>query len=169
MPKMNQYVEIKTVDPAYRHYEKAVVAHGIVDPNSSRLKWYDIAQKDHPVSTPIRELAHNFLEEQVASTGVPSGNELGFVLLHRCGEGFYFLMLCTWRDSNELWKTVYYLDAETMEDFALFPQEEQHKGTFCVWEMSVVTHETGAWTKYLMSTRKKQDEDRYLSSRALSI
>lgn len=168
MPEMNQDVEIKTVDPAYRHYEKTVTSHGIVDPNNSHLKWYDIARKDQSVSTSIRNLAQNFLKSQAASTGVPCKNELGFILLHRCGEGFYFLMLCTWRDANELWKTVYYFDVEKMDGFVLFPQEEQHKGTFCVWEMSVVIHETRAWTKYLMSARGQQDKNKYLSSTASS-
>ncbi|PCI05056.1 MAG: hypothetical protein COB78_00035 [Hyphomicrobiales bacterium] len=169
MTKMNKGVEIKTVDAAYRHYEKTVVSHGIIRPNNSRLKWYDIASKDKSISAFIRNLAQKFLEGQAALTDVPYKNELGFVLLHRCGESFYFLMLCTWRNSNELWKTVCYLDVEKMGDFAPFPQEEQHKGTFCVWEMSVVARETLAWTQYLMSARKQEDENAYLCSLALAI
>ena len=28
-------------------------------------------------------------------------------ILHRCGEDFYFLLVCTWRNENELWETVW--------------------------------------------------------------
>lgn len=158
-----------TVDPAYRHYQKSITPHGIWTPNNSRLKWYDIARNDQQIDAPVRNLALEFMDDQASLTGIPKKNELGFVLLHRCGEGFYFLMLCTWRDANELWKTVYYFDAEKMAGFAPYPQGEPHKGTFCVWEMSVVAHEMLAWTQYLMSERKQEDEDVYLRSMAGEI
>lgn len=80
-------------------------------------------------------------------------------------KGSIFLMLCTWRENNELWKTVFFLEADRMEDFVLFPQDEPHKGTFCVWEMAVVSHETKAWTTYLLSDWTDQDSDTYLTSR----
>lgn len=141
-----------------------ILACGIICPNNSRLKWYDIARKDHPVPSSIYKLALKFIDEQAILNAVPNENELGFTLLHRCGESFYFLMLCTWRDANELWKTVYYMDSKKMDNFSVFPQEHQHKATFCVWEMAVVTHETAAWTQYLLSTRNQKDEDDYLAS-----
>lgn len=161
---MTKNVEITTVDTAYCHSEKTVIPHGVSGPNNSRIKWYDIARPDQPIGPSVRNLARKFIDDQAAETGIPKNNELGFILLHRCGEGFYFLMLCTWREANELWKTVYYFDAGKMENFALFSQEDPHKGTFCVWEMSVVTHETLAWTQYLMSPRKQKDEEAYLRS-----
>lgn len=165
MAKINPDAEITPVDPTYRHYEKTTLSRGIVTPNNSHLKWYDIAREDQSIGPSIRNLAQKFLEEQAASSGAPSENELGFILLHRCGESFYFLMLCTWRNCNELWKTVCYYDTEKRDDFALFPQEEHHKGTFCIWEMNVVAHEALVWTKYLNSDRSQKDQDAYLSAR----
>lgn len=35
--------------------------------------------------------------------------DLGFAILHRCGESFYFLLVSTWGNDNELWETVAYL------------------------------------------------------------
>lgn len=169
MTEMNQIVEIKTVDATYRHYEKTVTTHGVVNLNSCRIKWYDIAQSDNPIDASIRDIAQKFLENQAAFSGIPGKNELGFVVLHRCGESFYFLILCTWRNGNELWKTVYYVDAEKTEGFALFPQEEPHKGAFCVWEMGVVTHETLVWAKYLMSSRGQEDTNAYISAQMTGI
>lgn len=151
------------VSPAYAHHDKVAHSQGIVRPNSSHLKWYDIARNEQTIGQSVRDLALKYLNEQSASSDVPHDNELGFVLLHRCGENFYFLMLCTWRENNELWKSVYYLDAGKMDCFAVFPQEEHHKGTFCVWEMSVVAHETQAWITYLSSDRGQEDVDTYLS------
>ena len=162
---MNQTSEVTQVSPAYRHYDKAISCHGVIHPTNSRLKWYDITRRDQPIDQAIRDLARDFLSRQTISVGIPSAQELGLVLLHRCGEGFYFLILCTWRENNELWKTVFFFEADRMEDFAFFPQDEPHKGTFCVWEMAVVSHETQAWTTYLRSDRTDQDADTYLTSR----
>ena len=161
---MNQTSEVSQVSPAYRHYEKVIRCHAAIPATNSHLKWYDIARSDQPIDQTTLDLARAFLSRQMASVGVPSAQELGFVLLHRCGEGFYFLMLCTWRENNELWKTVFYLDAGKTEDFAVFPQDEPHKGTFCVWELAVVSHETQAWTTYLRSDRTNQDVDSYLTT-----
>lgn len=162
---MNQTSQLTQVSLTYRHYDKVIRFHGVTHPSDNQLKWYDIARSDQPIEHEIRDLARAFLSRQMASVDTPSAQELGFVLLHRCGEGCHFLMLCTWRENNELWKTTFYLDADTMTDFAHFPQKEPLKGTFCVWEMAVVSHETQAWTAYLLSDRTDQDADTYLTSK----
>lgn len=156
--------EVIQVSPAYSHYEKVIRCHGVIDPTIGRLKWYDIARSDQAIEQAIRDRARDFLSRQTTFVGIPSAQEMGFVLLHRCGEGFYFLGLCTWRENNELWKTVFYFDAGRTEDFTLFPQGEPHRDTFCVWELAVVSHETLAWTTYLLSDRTNQDADTYLTT-----
>ena len=161
---MNKIREVVQVSPAYRHYEKRVYGHGVIQPSNGRLKWYDITRGKQPIEQSIRELAQDFLVRQAAITSIPSAQELGFIFLHRCGSGFYFLGLCTWRGNNELWKTIFFLEADTMEDFALFPQDKTHKDTFCVWELAVVSHETQAWTTYLLSGRTDRDADTYLTT-----
>lgn len=161
---MNEHSEVIQVSPAYSHYEKVVRYHGTTDPTIGRLKWYEINRSDQPFEQAIRDLARSFVSRKLLSDGSPSAQELGFVFLHRCGERFYFLGLCTWRGNNELWKTIFFLDADTMEDFSLWPQNEPHKDTFCVWELAVVCHEMQAWTTYLTSNRTDQDADRYLST-----
>ena len=154
--------EALQVSPTYIHYEKVIRCNGVIAPTICRLKWYDINRSDQPIEPAIRDLAHSFVSRKLTSDGKPSAQELGFVLLHRCGDGFYFLGLCTWRGNNELWKTIFYIETLTMEDFAFFEQDEPHKDTFCVWELAVVSHETQAWTTYLRSNRTDQDADRYL-------
>ncbi len=161
---MNKMSEVIQVSPAYRHYQKRIYGHGVIQPENNRLKWYDITRGRDPIEQSIRDLAQGFLSRQTTLGGIPSAQELGFVFLHRCGEGFYFLGLCTWRKNNELWKTIFYFDPGKTEDFALFPQNGPHKDTFCVWELAVVSHETLAWTTYLLSDRTPQDEDTYLKT-----
>ena len=45
------------------------------------------------------------------------------MILHRCGNDFYFLIVTTWRGNNEVWETVYYKDGERMSDFELWPRD----------------------------------------------
>jgi hypothetical protein len=156
--------DVIQVDPTFRHCEKEIICHGVIDPTISCLKWYDINRPDQPIAQTIHDLARNFVSRKLKSGGNFSAQELGFVLLHRCGEGFYFLGLCTWRGNNELWKTIFFLETDVMEDFALYPQEEPHKDTFCVWEMAVACHETRAWTTYLKSRRTAHDANTYLTT-----
>ncbi len=161
---MNKTSETIQVGQTYRHYEKMIRCHGVIDLTIGRLKWYGINCSNQPIEQSIFELAQSFVSRKLRSDGSPSAQELGFVLLHRCGQGVYFLGLCTWRGNNELWKTIFFFETDTMEDFALFPQDEAHKDTFCVWELAVVCHEVQAWTTYLKSNRTDQDADRYLTT-----
>ena len=56
-------------------------------------------------------------------------------ILHRCGESFYFLLVCTWRNENELWETVWAKDGDGDVFFRPWPIEGTHRPTFCVWEL----------------------------------
>jgi hypothetical protein len=89
----------------------------------------------------------------------------GFVILHRCNNDFYFLIVSTWRGNNELWETVFYKNGDKMADFALFPRDGQHKGTYCVWEMQPMWHERAAWETFLNSTRDEKAAKAWLGNR----
>ena len=65
--------------------------------------------------------------------------------LHRCGKDFYFLIVCTWRNSNELWQTVFYKEWDAMDGFARQPREGAHNAMLCVWELAPLWHEQQAW------------------------
>ena len=153
---------IRQVDASYRHSPKEVAPREGLALGKSRLKWYDIAAPDRPVPSVIADMAIGYLQAEHQSGRLELGDELGFVLLHRCGEDFYFLILCTWRGSNELWETVYYKQDDATPGFSLFPRENRHKGTYCVWKMGAVWHETKAWKEYLLSSRDNVAEERYL-------
>ena len=150
------------VRSAYRHHPKQVMPQTGVTLATARLKWYDIAKAETPVPVAIRRLASTFLDAEARSDRWELDHELGFVLLHRCGTEFYFLIVCTWRGDNELWQTVYAKATDETPDFSLFPRENPHKGTYCVWEMGTVWRETQAWKRFLMSSRDSAAQDAYL-------
>ena len=93
------------VDAAYRHAPKWVTSGAPLEPRGCVLKWYALHAKDHPVPGRIARWARaHLLATPLEARG------LGFVVLHRCGKEFYFLIVGTWRNSNELWQSVYYKD-----------------------------------------------------------
>jgi len=54
-------------------------------------------------------------------------------------------MLMTWRNTNEIWESVYVKEAVSVDGYALATFEQSHRGTFCVWELSPIWHERHAW------------------------
>ena len=148
------------VDPGYRHVSKQVASGEPIETAGAMLKWYGLHPAGRPVPDEIGRLARAYLgRAPLAARG------LGFVVLHRCGEGFYFLLVATWRNSNELWETVFYKDGEAMTDFAPFPRDESHKPTYCVWELVPVWHEQQAWTRFLRSARDEAAARLWLDDR----
>jgi hypothetical protein len=149
------------VAPGYEHVTKQIRPGAPVAVAGGLLKWYDIATAEKPIPAAVSELAREALERAVARLD----GELGFVILHRCGESFYFLLISSWRDENELWETVWAKAGEHEETFTPFPLGAGHHPTFCVWELRAVCHEQGAWSRYLRSPRRANDMEAYLEDR----
>jgi hypothetical protein len=136
------------VDAEYRHYPKRVTPGEPLEVPGVLLKWYGLHADDRPVPEEVTRLARaRLLAAPLEAAG------LGCVILHRCGQDFYFLIVCTWRNSNELWQTVFYKNGDAMAEFALFPRDGEHKPTLCVWELVPVWHEQKAWERFLYSAR----------------
>jgi hypothetical protein len=148
------------IDTGYRHAPKRVTPGEPLELPGAVLKWYGLHPEDRPVPEEVTRLARARL-----STAPLEARGLGFVLLHRCGEAFYFLIVCTWRNSNELWETVFYKDGDAMADFELFPRDGAHKPTFCVWELVPVWHEQQAWVRFLVSSRDEAAAEAWLGDR----
>ena len=147
----------RVVDPGYRHHDKLAAPAPDVASRPG-LKWYEIRSPDREISDYVRAQARAVL----AGDDVFTADDLGFVLLHLCGESFYFLLVSRWRGSNEIWETVYTKDG--VESFELSVPAAT-KATFCVWELGVVNHERLAWTAYLRSSRTDADRVTYLADR----
>ncbi len=155
------------VDPAYVQYAKEAVPCGMAGAPGAALKLYHVEKPGEPVPSAIAEAARAFLAgEGVAAAGLEG--DCGFVILHRCGADFYFLLLGVWRGSNELWEAVWYRQGD-MAGFARFdpayPPSAPLRPTFCVWELGVVAHEAAAWTRFLASPRGAADLARWREDR----
>lgn len=146
------------VRATYEHVAKVVQPGPAVPTSGGLLKWYEIASAACPVEGEVAALAR----EALPLAAPQLAGELGFVILHRCGESFYFLLVSTWRNENELWETVWAKAGEHEPAFQPWPLAEGHHPTFCVWELRAVCHEQAAWTRFLRSYRRAADMDAYI-------
>jgi hypothetical protein len=151
-----------SVTPEYVHVEKLVTPEPTITLNGTVLKWYDIAPTHSPVPLSLRALARRNLRDAVKAGELPLTGDLGFVILHRCGESFYFLLVSTWTNENELWETVWAKNGEEDVSFNPWPIEGAHRPTFCVWELGAVSYEQQAWSRYLCSARDDAARRSYL-------
>jgi hypothetical protein len=150
------------VRPEYAHVPKIARPGSMLVLEEAVLKWYDIAREGAPVPLGVRERAYDALCRGSRSGELELSGDLGFVILHRCGESFYFLIVATWRNDNELWETVWAKDGAEQQTFEPWPVEGSHRPTFCVWELGAVCHEQRAWSRYLRSARDASARQAYL-------
>jgi hypothetical protein len=154
---------VRDVTPDYVHISKVVRPEPGLTLGDTVLKWYDIAPDDAPVPLAIRALARRNLRDATKDGALGLSGDLGFVILHRCGESFYFLLVSTWRNDNELWETVWAKNGDDYK-FRPWPREGTHLPTYCVWELGAVCHEQQAWSTFLRSPRSAADREAYLKS-----
>lgn len=149
-----------SVDPGHRHHQKQARSGEPLDLGTSTLKWYEVAAPAASIAANLTDSARAFVAGEVQDEGLTLDGDHGFVILHRCGDSFYFLLVSVWRGSNELWEAVYYRD-EAKSSFARFdpayPDTTMLRPTFCVWELGVIVHEAEAWSRFLQSSRGEDD------------
>ena len=152
------------VRPDYRHDGELACAGQSIALGDTLLKWYEIAPAEDPIEPAVSDLAPLGLADAARLGELRLGGTLGFVILHRCGEGFHFLLLCTWQNENELWESVWAKDGQAAFVFEPWVTEGSHRPTFCVWELGAVCHERQAWSEYLRSPRDEAARRAYLGS-----
>src|SRR4026207_2294659 len=108
---------------SYEHHAKVARPQASLTLRSTVLKWYEIAPEDAPVPLVIRALARRSLRDASKRGDLPLGGDLGVVILHRRGEDFYFLLVSTWQNENELWETVWAKDGTESFVFRPWPLE----------------------------------------------
>jgi hypothetical protein len=148
------------VAEGYRHYQKRITPSLEFLTPHVRLKWYDIAFASMPIAPELNAEARDFLLAEIAAGRFEPAGELGFVILHDCGD-VVFLLVSTWRNSNELWETIYVKQRDNGDGFGPVEVAGLHKPDFCVWELGAVAHEAQAWSRYLNSARETGDRDTY--------
>jgi hypothetical protein len=156
---------MSVAETGYRHMTKAITPGTPITLGESVLKWYDIAPADEHVPSDIHVLARGNLRAAADSGVLDLDDDLGFVILHRCGESFYFLLVATWRNDNELWETVWAKNGSDDVGFRPWPLDGTHRPTFCVWELGAVWHEQRAWSRFLRSSGDAAAREAYLGER----
>jgi hypothetical protein len=160
-PSPSDLSAIDNVAPGYVHRDKLIEPGEVLAVKGAWLKWYDIALREMPVPAEICNLARAAVIREAAGGKMDLAGELGFVILHRCSAEFYFLLVCSWRHENEIWKSTFARDSGD-PDFREFTFATPHRGTYCVWELGAVWHEQQAWKRYLRSARDDAAKLAYL-------
>jgi hypothetical protein len=161
LPDSGQLADLGNMPDGYGHYAKLVTPAGGLALPGGYLKWYEIHREDADIPPDTREQARDFLRAEASAGRLDLRDELGFVLLHRCGEDFYFLAPCTWRNQNEMWQTVYQRSGDG--PFELSAPDGDHQPVQCVWELGATGHERLAWSRYLRSQRDETAKRAYLA------
>lgn len=161
VPQINQLGNVST---AYSHHLRLVTPGADLSLPGAYLKWYDIRRAEVSITPALRQESRDFLMAEAKAGRLALKNELGFVMLHQC-DTVVFLFVDTWRNENELWKTLYYKDLVNEGGFQLFVVEGDLLPGFCVWELTAVWHEREAWSRYLFSERDAAAKYAYLNDR----
>ena len=150
------------VPEGYAYYQKRVTPREDLRLPHAYFKWYDICPTDSEITAAQRSECRAFVAEESARLHL--AQELGFILLHRAGP-YLLLMIITWRNTNELWESVYVKEAGKAEGYTLTEFAGTHRGTYCVWELGPLWHERNAWTRFLSSKRDEQAKLVYINDR----
>jgi len=151
-------MRLNGVPDGYRHYSKQAVPLPPLEAGGALLKVYHLEKSGERVPPRLAGVARTWLARWSAQA--LEAGDCGFVILHRCGADFHFLLPAVWRGANEAWEAVAYHLGD-MTDFARFdgayPESSGTavRPTFCVWELAIVAHEALAWSRFLASDRSE--------------
>lgn len=162
IPNLSQLGNV--VPEGYFYYEKIVTPGDDLALPNAYLKWYDLYPADAPITPEQSAEARAYLAAEVEAGRLKLAHELGFVILHRAGP-VLLLLLTTWRNTNEMWESVYVKPVAQADSYALIEFETSHRGTYCVWELGPVWHERRAWVRFLSSRRDDAAKLDYINDR----
>src|SRR5215216_3130649 len=150
----------------YRYYEKLVTAREDLSLPNAYLKWYDLYPAEDEITPEQAAECRAFVSAQAEQLKLD--HELGFVILHRAGP-YLLLLLTTWRNTNEMWESVYVKDLRQAGGYVPNQFVNEHRGTYCVWELGIVWHERDAWVRFLSSERDNEAKLAYINDRFAGV
>lgn len=150
------------IPEAYTYYKKKIEPGSQLKLSTASFKWYNLYPYDSIITSGQVSESKEFIENEVKSGKLKFENELGFVILHRAGNNL-LLLITSWRNTNEIWETIYFKEAVKEEVYKPMKFKTDHKGTYCVWELGIVWHERNAWVKFINSKRNNESKLNYMS------
>ena len=160
IPNLEQFGNV--VPEGYDYYKKFVEPGEDLILPTAYLKWYNIFPAGSEFSSEQTAACRAFVEAEVEKLNLK--NELGFVLFHRAGSAL-LLMIVTWRNTNEMWESVYAKDINQTSGYQIVEFGGTHRGTYCVWELAPIWHERHAWVRFLSSKRDHEAKLAYINDR----
>ena len=152
------------VPEGYTYYEKLVTPGEDLSLPRAYLKWYDIYAPGAEITPDAATRTRAFLASEIEAGRLALEGDLGFVLLHRADPGLLLLVI-TWRQTNEMWVSLYMQDDSADESYRPITFETPHRGTYCVWELAPIWHERHAWARFLSSPRDVAAKLAYVNDR----
>lgn len=150
------------VPEGYGYFKKLATPGEDLSLPNAYFKWYNIRPPEVEI-TPA-QVAESRAFVSAEAPRLKFAKELGFVLLHRAGN-VLLLLVTTWRNTNEIWESVYVKDLTRNEGYRLVEFEKSHRATFCVWELGPLWHERDAWVRFLSSKRDENAKRAYINDR----
>ncbi len=155
------------VPAAYRHHPRVVTPGDDLALPRAVLKWYEIRRGEAIIPRAFIRDARAFARLEAEAGALDLGYGLGFVILHYA-DALAYLIVCVWRNTNELWETLYTRDLTGDGQGESCFRRAQASGdapTLCVWELAPAWHEREAWVRYLSSARDADAKRAYLDDR----
>ncbi len=152
--------ELGNISGSYHHYDCVIAPNRPALLPGAILKWYEVRPPNLVIPYPLIREARQFIEREAHAGRLDLGIGLGFVLLHYT-EKLVYLLICPWKDTNEIWEIQYIKENREGTEF-----ERINLGldgpAFCVWEMTPIWHEREAWVRFLRSKRDNSAKRAYL-------
>jgi hypothetical protein len=134
---------------------------GLLEHEGWRLKQYDITLPgcaiDEDVYEPGLLIALDALPAPAAAVRRPG---VGFTIRHQgldaLGNRVGYLVLCWWDNGNELMTEVF------IHDPAAGWANARSRGSFCVWDLQVMSHERDAYVRHVLN-RDGPDVEAYVA------
>jgi hypothetical protein len=150
------------VPDGYEYYEKRFTPDEDLSLPTAYLKWYNLYPADKEITPEQVAEGREFLAKEAPNMNLK--DELGFVIFHRAGS-YLLLMIMTWRNTNEIWESAYYKEVGSAADYTPNVYENNHRGTYCVWELGAVWHERHAWVRFIKSKRDDSAKLAYINDK----
>jgi len=143
----------------WRHTEKRIHPGENLSVPTGYLKWYDIRAADQDATPEVSDEARDFLRGEIEAGRLELRKELGYVLLHRCGDK-YFMIVCIWRNKNEMCQAIYAKIDAGFGPYQFAPGAL--RATQEVVELDATSHERRGWSRYLLSNRDAAAKQAYI-------
>jgi hypothetical protein len=150
------------VPDGYKYYKKKITPGELFVLPEAYLKWYNLHPVENDIPKEEVKLTKDFIFAEAGSGHLKLENDLGFVILHRAGNHL-LLLITTWRNTNEMWESVFVKDTAAKEEYKPIKFKNDHKGTYCIWELGIVWHERNSWLKFIQSNRNSESKLDYLN------